>query len=498
MKLKSKILDFSTEDGPFIAILNEDDARRLDVFALDRIKIVYNKKEIIATLDISSKIVKQGEIGLFQEVIKSLEVKNSVIVEIFLERKPQCISYIKKKLKGEILSKDEIFSIIESVANNELSDIELTYFVSACYSKQLNKEEIINLINAILENGKRLELKNEKIILDKHSIGGVSGNRTTMIIVPILAAAGVIIPKTSSRAITSAAGTADTMEVLAPVELSIEKIKQVVEKTNGCIVWGGTNELAGADDKLIKIERPLSLDSESLLLASVLAKKISVNATHVLIDIPIGEKLEDAKIDSKRQAKKLKKKFIHLGKKFGLKIKIFISDGSEPIGNGIGPNLEARDVLKVLQNKYDAPKDLKNKALKMAGLMLKMIKKGDEKKAKEILESGRAYIKMKEIIKEQGGDPDITIDEIALGRFSYTVNAKKEGYIRNIDNKAIAKIARIAGAPKDKEAGIYLHVKRGDLVKNNDILFTIYAKDNKKLAHTLDIFNENENIVEIS
>ncbi|MFH0936514.1 MAG: AMP phosphorylase [Candidatus Woesearchaeota archaeon] len=498
MKLKAKVLDLSTEEGPFIAILNEDDARKLDVFALDRVKIIYGKKDIIATLDISNKIVKPGEIGLFQEVSKRLNVKNNTLVEILLEKKPECISYIKKKLKNEYLNKEEIFSIIKSIVNNELSDIELTYFVSACYSNKLSKDETINLIKAILESGGKLELKDKKIIVDKHSIGGVPGNRTTMIIVPILAAAGATIPKTSSRAITSAAGTADTMEVLAPVELSIEKIKQVVEKTNGCIVWGGANELAGADDKLIKIERPLSLDSESLLLASVLSKKISVNATHVLIDIPIGEEKEDAKIQTKREAKKLGKKFIQLGKKFGLKIKIFINDGSEPLGNGIGPNLEARDVLKVLQNKYDAPKDLKNKSIKIAGLMLNMIDKGDEKKAKEILESGRAYIKMKEIIKEQGGDPDITIDEIKLGKFSYNVTAKKEGYVKNVDNKAIAKIARISGAPKDKEAGIYLHVKKGDLVKDNDVLFTVYSKDNKKLAYTLDIFNENDKIVEIS
>ncbi|MCX6711608.1 MAG: hypothetical protein NT139_01035, partial [Candidatus Woesearchaeota archaeon] len=168
MKLKVKVLDLSTEEGPYIAILNEDDARRLDVFALDRIKIIYGKKEVIATLDISSKIVKQGEIGLFQEVVKKLDIKHRQEVEIFLEKKPECISYIKKKLKNESLNKDEIFSIIKSVANNELSDIELTYFVSACYSNKLSKEEIVNLIKAILESGGRLELKDKNIIADKH------------------------------------------------------------------------------------------------------------------------------------------------------------------------------------------------------------------------------------------------------------------------------------------------------------------------------------------
>jgi len=243
-------------------------------------------------------------------------------------------------------------------------------------------------------------------------VGGVPGNRTTMIIVPILTAAGFTIAKTSTRSITSPSGTADTMEVLAPVSHSLEKIKKIIKKTKGCIIWGGTLDLAAADDKLIKLERPLSLDPEGILLASILAKKLAVNSTHILIDIPYGK---GAKIETKKEAKRLKRKFTHLGKLLGMQTKAIITDGSQPIGNGIGPALEAKDVLSVLSNK--GPEDLKKKSLLMSAKLLKMAGvKNSTKVAKKILESGKAYKKMQEIIKAQGGKK-IDPEKIKIGKY---------------------------------------------------------------------------------
>ncbi len=322
--------------------------------------------------------------------------------------------------------------------------------------------------------------------------GGIPGNRTTMIIVPIIAAAGFTIPKTSTKSITSPAGTADTMEVLAEISHSKEKIQEIVKKTNGCIVWGGTLDLASADDKLIKIEKALSLDPEGILLASVLAKKSAANSTHVLIDIPVGP---NTKIKTKEKAEELSHKFIELGKKLNLKIKTMISDGSQPIGNGIGPALEARDILLVLQNK--GPKDLKNKAVYMASLMLEMVGvKNPYAKALHILESGLAYKKMKEIIKAQGGNPEIKPEEINLGKFRYEIKEKKSGIITHINNELISRIAKIAGAPINKGAGINCYLRVGDKVKKEDTLFTIYAEDEKKLNYAINL-NKGEKVIEI-
>src|SRR3989344_1883238 len=421
MKLKVKILNIATE-GPLIAILNKADAHSMNLEALDRIKIRKGKKEIIVAIDIAygNKVVHPSEIGLFLDAADPFGIKNKDYVEVNIEPKPQSIHLIKKKLKGNELNRDEIYSIIKDLIENRLTEVETTYFVAGCYINGMTLNESAFLTEAIVKSGSRLTFYGRNVI-DKHCIGGLAGNRTTPIIVPIIAAAGLIIPKTSTRSITSPSGSADTMEILAPVSHSKESIMRIVKETNACIVWGGTLDLAAADDKLIKLEKALDLDPEGILLASILSKKSAVDSDKILIDIPVGS---EAKITSKKKAKKLAKKFIILGKKLGMKIRVVITDGSNPIGKGIGPALEARDVLLVLQNR--GPRDLRAKSLFMAGIMLDMAGvKNPEKTAIKILESGAAYAKMKEIIKAQGGNPNIQPEKIKIGKFEYKVLAGK-------------------------------------------------------------------------
>ncbi len=308
-------------------------------------------------------------------------------------------------------------------------------------------------------------------------IGGLAGNRTTMIVIPIIAAAGYTIPKTSSRAITSPAGTADTMECLAKVELPKKKIIQVLHKTKACIVHGGSMNLAPADDKIIEVEHPLAIDAEGQLLASVMAKKYSVSANHVLIDIPMGKK---AKVKSMEEAKHLKEMFELIGKRLGMDVKVIVSDGSQPVGRGVGPLLEAEDVMAVLRNDPSAPEDLRNKSISLAGMLLEMTGKYKHgkgmEKAKEILESGKAYHKMQEIIEAQGRQPRPKLGECWCG-----TKADKTGTVREIDNDIIAKVARIAGAPEDKGAGLYIYKKVNERVKKGELLYTIYAENKAKL-----------------
>ncbi|MGB9719123.1 MAG: thymidine phosphorylase [Candidatus Anstonellales archaeon] len=311
-------------------------------------------------------------------------------------------------------------------------------------------------------------------------VGGVAGNRTTMVIVPIVAAAGLYIAKTSSRAITSPAGTADTMEVLANVNIKMNEMREIVNNIHGAIVWGGGINIASADDHLIKIRRPLSLDPKGVLLASILAKKKAVGAEHVVIDIPVGM---GAKVEDFEKAKGLANDFIKIGKMINMNIDVLITDGSEPIGNGIGPALEAKDVLRVLEGR--GPEDLKHKSLLLAGKLLEMsgkVAKGDGYAvAEHFILSGKALKKMREIIEAQGGNPNITSDTIPLGEHKYSVKAERSGKIAHIDNKRISKIARAAGAPTDKGAGIYLYRLKGDRVEKGDIVFDIYAESEEKL-----------------
>ena len=326
-------------------------------------------------------------------------------------------------------------------------------------------------------HGETLKL-NKYPVIDKHSIGGIPGNRTTMVIVPIIAAAGLTIPKTSSRSITSPAGTADTMEVLAKVTFPIKTMKKIIGKTNGCVIWGGSLNLAPADDKIINVEKTLEIDAESQLLASIMAKKYSVSSTHILIDIPTGN---GTKVKNRTEALKLKKEFETIGKKLRKHVRVLITDGSQPIGNGIGPALEARDVLWILQRDKRRPMDLEKKCINMVQEIFNMlgIKNGRDKTLR-LLNSGKAYKKFKEIIKAQQGKI-FNADDIKIGKFKYDVRASRTGVIKQIDNRIISRIARIAGAPLNSGSGIYLHKHAGNIAKKGSKLFTIYSESRQKL-----------------
>ncbi len=484
MKFKVKDMDISS-GGILIAVLNISDAQDLDLHSGDRIILKHKKREITAILDISEsdKAVPSGKIGLFEEVLDKLKVKSNSEVTISFSGKPESVKYIRSKLMGEDLDYKQFYQIMDDITNDRLTDIEKTYFVSAGFINGFTDKETVDMTKAIVNTGDKINFN--KLTLDKHCIGGVPNNRTSMIIIPIVASLGLTMPKTSSRAITSPAGTADTMECLAKVELSQNKIKEIVKKTSGCIVHGGSMNLAPADDKIILVEHPLSIDAEGQLLASVMAKKYSVSSNHVLIDIPMGETV---KVKNKSQAKYLRKKFEKLGHALGMDVKVIVTDGSQPIGNGIGPLLEAEDVLAILRNDPLAPLDLREKSLEMAGILLEMAGKtrNGYKLAQDVLDSGDALIKMREIIKAQG-----KVKKPSLGKFRYQVRSGKIGKIISIDSDSIAKIARIAGAPIDKGAGLYLHQKSGKVVRKGELLFTIYSQNKDKLDLAIKIMRNN-------
>jgi AMP phosphorylase len=494
LKLKTRSLGIST-GGILVAVLNENDAKQLDLHPMDRVKILYRNKEETAVVDIAkdgSKNVPKGTIGLFDEVTESLNVKDGTYVRIVMAKKPLALEYIKKKLDGMHLTKKEIDQIVWDIVHNKLSDVELTFFVAGSYCNPNTMDETVWLTQAMTNEGERLKL-GKQIIIDKHSIGGIPGNRTTMIIVPIMAAAGCTMPKTSSRAITSPAGTADTMEVLAKVVFPLERMKEIIKKSNACIVWGGALNLAPADDKIITVEKSLMIDAESQLLASIMAKKNSVNSTHLIIDIPIGP---NTKITDRKKALHLKRKFQHIGKKLGMKTKVVLTDGRQPIGKGIGPALEARDVLKVLKQDDDRPLDLEKKCLMMAAELFKLMGKKDGMKiAKEILQSGKAYKKFKQIIKLQGGNPNVRPGEIPLARYEYDLIAKHDGKVVSVNNLLTAKVARIAGAPENKGAGIYLYRHIGDKVTKGKRLFTVYADSKQKIEYVEHLLAEMDDII---
>ena len=485
MEFKVRKIDISTGDT-LVALLNIYDATKFEIRNQDRIKISNEKGKIIyALVDITydNKLVPKGHIGLFYEVLKGLNSKSGNTIKLRIEKKPDSIRIIREKLLGKKLNYEEYKQIISDISERRLTDIEMTYFVAGCFVNKLTSKETLYLTQAMINTGEVLHFK-DNIVMDKHCIGGIAGNRTTALVVAIIAAAGFKMPKTSSRAITSAAGTADTIETLCNVKLEADKLQNIVETTGGCLAWGGALNLAPADDKIIRVESPISLDPVGQLVASVLAKKKSVSATHVVIDIPVGH---GAKIKDEKASKKLKKVFQKIGKMLKMKLKVIITDGSSPIGNGIGPILEARDILYTLKNDMYGSFELKEKSILISGVMLKMagVKNG-EKLARELMDSGKAYNKFIEIIKAQGGK-EIEPEDLRVGKYSFEYKSPKSGHIKHINNKTVNRICRVAGAPLDKRAGLYIHAKKGKFVKEGDLLYTVYSESKERLDFAKDI-----------
>lgn len=459
--------------------------------ALSKLELHHGRKTILATLNMTENgLVGHGEIGLSEVAFRRLGVRQGTKVSLSHPNPLASTEFIRWKLDGRILTKAQLLSVMRDIAAYRYSNIELTAFVVACAEKNLSEPEIVSLTESMVETGEVIDWRLPKVV-DKHSIGGIPGNRTTMIVVPIVAALGLPIPKTSSRAITSPSGTADTMEAITNVRLSLAEMKKIVKKENACIAWGGSLALAPVDDIIISVERPLNLDSEGQMIASILSKKKAAGSTHVLLDVPIGP---TAKVVTRAEGLRLKRLFEGVGRKIGLKVLVVFTDGTQPVGRGIGPVLEARDVLKVLRGDPDAPEDLKEKSLFLAGRLIEFAKKAKKGRgiriAREVLGSGRALEKFMRIARMQG-----PIRKLEEAPFTYRVASPAAGSVASIHNQKMAKVAKLSGAPTDLKAGVYLHRKVGEAVRKGETLFTIHAENREELAFARRYASENPDII---
>ena len=459
--------------------------------AHNRILVTANNNSIIATLYIiTDGIIKEGTAGLSDSAYKNLNAKEGDELSFSHVQPVASMRSIRSKMYGKQLNEEDLQNIINDIVKGQYSNIEIAAFITACAGDNLNIHEIISLTKAMVNSGQKLSWS-KPIVVDKHSVGGLPGNRTTPIVVSIIAQYGLTIPKTSSRAITSPAGTADTLETITEVNLDINQIKKVIEKENGCFVWGGSIKLSPADDILIRIERALDVDSEGQMIASVLSKKIAAGSTHVVIDIPIGK---TAKVRTEQDAEKLKYYFNVVGKAMGIKVEVLFTDGSQPIGRGIGPSLEAMDVISVLRNEKNAPQDLRNKALFIAGSIIDLVNKKSSKigliMAEKILTSGKAYEKFMAICNAQGG-----FKVPQYGHYKMPIYADKSGVVTEINNRRLAKTAKLAGAPHDLTAGVLLMTPLRTKVTKGDVLFYIYSETKGELKYALEYLKSEPNII---
>ena len=480
-----RVKPLEVEMGRNEVALHEDDARELGIIAGDRVKLMLPKGSLVAIADLTRRLVRAGEIGTFAEVTEALNLKAGDVISVTYAPRPKSTDFIKKRMAGQQLSDEEVYAIVDDIVAGNLSSAEMTAFVVSQYIREMPMGEIVALTRKMVETGDRLEL-DVSPVLDVHSIGGVPGNKYALVTVPIVAAAGLVVPKTSSRAITSPAGTADVMEVLTNVTLSLEEIKRIVNRVGAVLAWGGAVRLAPADDLIIQSERMLDIDPRCQMLASVMAKKLAVGADHILIDIPMGP---GAKVETAEKARDLAHDFMELGRRLNVDVETALTYGGQPLGYAIGPALEAREALETLAGK--GPGSLVEKATSLAGIMLECggaAAYGSGKQvAAEILKSGKAYQKMREIIEAQGGDPNIKPEDLPIGDKRETVLAPNDGYITHIDNQRVMAIGRTAGAPRDKGAGLIVMLKKGHKVNKGEPLFEIYSEHERKLEEALSL-----------
>ncbi|RMF91705.1 MAG: AMP phosphorylase [Methanobacteriota archaeon] len=479
MARKITVRNLDIEQGRPEVTLTEEDAKELGVHVQDRVRIKADGREAVGIVNIARSGLAPGTMWLSPEITRRIGLSDGQTATVIPAEKPCSIGLIKKKMDGEHLSKEDFRAVVKDVLENNLSETEIAAFISALYINEMNMDETVALTQVLAETGETLDFPG-RTVYDKHSLGGVPGNKVSLLIVPIVAAAGLTIPKTSSRAITSASGTADTMEVLAPVTFDAEEIKAIVNKTMGILCWGGGVNLAPADDIFIRVEHPLALDPHNLALCSVMAKKIATDTDFLVMDLPMGSGTKIKDLDS---AERFAMDFIELGKRIGIKVECVVTYGDKPVGRAVGPALEAKEALRALEG--EGPSSLIEKSAGLAGVLLEAggvaVKGEGKKKALDILRTGKALRKMREIIEAQGGNPDITSKDIRPGRHRSKVRAEREGYVVAVHNRAVVEIARAAGAPQDKGAGFLLLKGKGQRVSEGDVLFEIYAESKYKL-----------------
>ena len=456
-----------------------------------RLELRLGAQRMLATLNIvGGDMLGVDEVGLSESAWRSLAPGCADRVVLAHPPSVDSLASVRAKIFGKTLTAAELRDIVGDIVAHRYSNIELAAFITAGCTDNFGLDEVIALTRAMVDTGTHLHWS-QPMVVDKHCIGGLTGNRTTPIVVAIATATGLLMPKTSSRAITSPAGTADTMAMLAPVELNEAQMRHAVESSGGCIVWGGAMNLAPADDILIRVERALDIDSVGQMVASVLSKKIAAGSTHVVIDIPIGP---TAKVRDAIQAQSLAHLLTQVGLAFDLRLQVLLTDGTQPVGRGIGPALEAHDVLAVLQNRTDAPADLRQRALQVAAAVLELGGAAPANHAIEVatqcLDSGRAWTRFQAICAAQGG-----MRAPGTAAYTHAIPFNRAGKVASIDNRRLSRAAKLAGAPHSPLAGLTLDVHVGDAVSAEQPLFTLHAESPGELAYAMEYVSRHPDIV---
>jgi AMP phosphorylase len=496
MALYLKVKKLDVQAGDYLKVmLNSFDAEIDSLKAGDRVWVSTREHEYSCIVNITDTKVEKGEVGFYNDIWKGTDLTSGTYVQVERISKCESVEYIAKKLQGERLNEQEMLEIMKDISQHKIRSAEMAYFMATMFNPGFNDDEALYAVKGMVAAGEILDFKNVKnngdLVVDKHSIGGVAGKGITPLLVPIVASFGLLIPNTSTRAITSPAGTTDILEVIMPVNFNGEEIQKIVRETGGALVWGGNLNIAPADDILIRVEKGLHVQSYQKFIISIVAKKLAMGISHILIDLPYGK---ETKIVEPEDIELVSDGFIKLFNKVGIKCHVYSRNIVGPDSRGIGPNLEIKDVLRILEDDEKKSVELVDAVVAMAGSLLEFAGKAKtgmgEDMARDCLESGKAEKKFWEIAFAQGCKEKTLSKDIELGEDTFEVLATKQGVIKSISNKEVVKIARALGTPAIKESGLYFNKFVGDDVKKGDVLITFYSTTKQRIEDAQGLYDQ--------
>ena len=396
----------------------------------------------------------------------------------------------KKKSKG-ILTKEEIHFLIDGYVANKIPDYQMSALLMAICLNGMNSDETANLTEEMLYSGDCIDLsKISGVKCDKHSTGGV-GDKTSLALMPMVAACGVKIAKMSGRGLGHTGGTLDKLESIQGMNIHISE-EQFINQVNkiGIAIMGQTKKLVPADQKLYALRDVTgTVNSIPLIASSIMSKKLAAGSDSILLDVKFGE---GAFMETSEKAKILAKTMISIGKYFSRDVKAILSDMNEPLGNAIGNALEVKEAIQTLHGQ--GPKDFTNLCIEAGSIMLMQAKIASSKeiarkKLKEVIENGKAFQKLVEMVSAQGGNVEQILNPELLPKADYVIpiKAKKEGYIQVLHALQLGVLAMKLGAGRavkdddiDVSVGIVLNKKANDYVQEGEVLATIHT--NSKLS----------------
>lgn len=407
---------------------------------------------------------------------------------------------IAKKRDGKVLTSEEIEFFVNGYVNGDIPDYQISALLMAIYLNGMNVDETTTLTMLMARSGEVIDLSSiPGIKVDKHSTGGV-GDKTTFIISPIVASCGVPVAKMSGRGLGHTGGTIDKMESIPGMKTNIdrEEFFDIVRNIGACVI-GQSGNIVPADKKLYALrDVTATIESIPLIASSIMSKKLAAGSDAILLDVKTGS---GAFMKTTDEAIELAKAMVAIGEKVGRKTIALITDMDRPLGKSIGNALEMKEVCDTLKGK--GPKDLTELCLTLATNMLYLAGKGSLDDcydlAKDALESGKAFEKLKEMVKAQGGDVSVIEDnsKFESSKVARGLAAAQEGYIYSMDTEKCGVASMILGAGREKKedtidysAGVIIHKKIGDYVKRGDLIASLYSSSEEKCINSSRLLGE--------